>query len=107
MQDQPARSTWSANDFDGVVSQLLDEFAAADFRSAERVLDTMRRQGRTISGYPRIRPSDCDRVIRAIRAAFDANRSLFVTGDRTIIERFDQFLDAFARDRRSASTRAN
>ena len=97
MQDQPARSTWSANDFDGVVSQLLDEFAAADFRSAERVLDTMRRQGRTISGYPRIRPSDCDRVIRAIRAAFEANRPLFVTGDRTIIERFDNFLDAFAR----------
>ena len=85
------------NDFDGVVSQLLDEFAAADFRSAERVLDTMRRQGRTISGYPRIRPSDCDRVIRAIRAAFDANRPLFVTGDRTIIYRFDNFLEAFAR----------
>ena len=97
MQDQPARSIWSANDFDDVVSQLLDEFAAADFRSAERILDTMRRQGRTISGYPRVRPSDCDRVIRAIRAAFDANRPLFVTGDRTIIERFDQFLDAFAR----------
>src|SRR5271170_5642548 len=72
MQDQPARSTWSADDFDGVVSQLLDEFAAADFRSAERVLDRLRQQGRTISGYPRIRPSDCDRVIRAIRAAFEA-----------------------------------
>ena len=97
MQDQPAGSIWSADDFDDVVSQLLDEFAAADFRSAERILDTMRRQGRTISGYPRVRPSDCDRVIRAIRAAFDANRPLFVTGDRTIIERFDQFLDAFAR----------
>lgn len=97
MQDQPARSTWSADDFDGVVSQLLDEFAAADFRSAERVLDRLRQQGRTISGYPRIRPSDCDRVIRAIRAAFEANRPLFVTGDRTIVERFDQFLDAFAR----------
>jgi ADP-heptose:LPS heptosyltransferase len=85
----------SPRDFAGVVSKLLDEFDAADFRSAERILETIRRQGRTISGYPRVRPGDCDRVNRAIRAAFEANRPLFVTGDREIIGRFEQILEAF------------
>jgi ADP-heptose:LPS heptosyltransferase len=83
-------------DFAGVVSKLLDEFDAADFRSAERILEAIRRQGRTISGYPRVRPGDCDRVIRAIRTAFEANRPLFVTGDSAIIRRFDEILEAFA-----------
>jgi ADP-heptose:LPS heptosyltransferase len=83
-------------DFAGVVSKLLDEFDAADFRSAERILETIRRQGRTISGYPRVRPGDCDRVNHAIRAAFEANRPLFVTGDSAIIRRFDEILEAFA-----------
>ncbi len=55
----------------------------------------MRRQGRTISGYPRIRPDDCVRVIEAIRAIFDANRRAFGTGDRAIVELFDQIVDAF------------
>jgi ADP-heptose:LPS heptosyltransferase len=82
-------------DFAGVVSKLLDEFDAADFRSAERILEAIRRQGRTISGYPRVRPGDCDRVNRAIRAAFEANRPLFVTGDSAIIRRFDEILEAF------------
>jgi ADP-heptose:LPS heptosyltransferase len=83
-------------DFAGVVTKLLDEFDAADFRSAERIVETIRRQGRTISGYPRVRPGDCDRVNRAIRAAFEANRPLFVTGDDAIIRRFDLILEAFA-----------
>jgi ADP-heptose:LPS heptosyltransferase len=93
-----ASSALSANprDFAGVVSKLLDEFDAADFRSAERILEAMRRQGRTISGYPRIRPRDCDRVNRAIRSAFEANRALFVSGDSAIVRRFDQILEAFA-----------
>jgi len=83
-------------EFGSLVSRLLDEFDAADFRSAERVLEVMRRQGRTVAGYPRVRPKDCDRVIRAARAAFDANRPLFVTGDKASVERFDQILEAFA-----------
>ena len=87
----------SPRDFASVVTRLLDEFDAADFRSAERILDAMRRQGRTVSGYPRIRPSDCDRVVRAIRATFEANHASFITGDATIVERFDQILDAFAK----------
>jgi ADP-heptose:LPS heptosyltransferase len=82
-------------DFAGVVSQLLDEFDAADFRSAERILEAIRRQGRTISGHPRVRPSDCDRVNRAIRAAFEANRPWFNTGDTTVVRRFDEIVEAF------------
>jgi ADP-heptose:LPS heptosyltransferase len=92
----PSSLNPSPRDFAGVVSKLLDEFDAADFRSAERILETIRRQGRTISGYPRVRPADCDRVNRAIRAAFEANRPLFVTGDSAIVRRFDQILEAFA-----------
>jgi ADP-heptose:LPS heptosyltransferase len=93
-----ASSTLSPNprDFAGVVSRLLDEFDAADIRGAERILEAMRRQGRTISGNPRIRPRDCDRVNRAIRSAFEANRPLFVTGDSAIVRRFDEILEAFA-----------
>ena len=84
-------------DFASVVTRLLDEFDAADFRSAERILDAMRRQGRTVSGYPRVRPGDCDRVVRAIRSAFEANRAMFITGDGAIVERFEQILEAFAK----------
>ena len=90
----PSSLNPSPRDFAGIVSKLLDEFDAADFRSAERILDTIQRQGRTISGYPRVRPADCDRVNRAIRAAFEANRPLFVTGDSAIVRRFDQILEA-------------
>jgi len=86
----------SPRDFADVVTKLLED-DAADFRNAERILDVMRRQGRTISGYPRIRPDDCVRVIDAIRAIFDANQRAFSTGDRAIVERFDQIVDAFTR----------
>jgi hypothetical protein len=92
----PISARVNPGDFAGVVTRLLDEFDAADFRSAERILEAMRRQGRTVSGYPRARPADCDRVVRAIRAAFEANRPMFITGDRTIAKRFEQILDAFA-----------
>ena len=67
-------------DFAGVVTRLLDEFDAADFRSAERILDIMRRQGRTVSGFPRIRPADCERVILAMRSVFEINRPALIKG---------------------------
>ena len=92
-----AHAATTPSDFAGVVTRLLDEFDAADFRSAERILEAMRRQGRTVSGYPRVRPKDCDRVIQGIRAAFEANRPMFITGDGAIVQRFEQILDAFAR----------
>lgn len=87
----------SPRDFAGVVTRLLDEFDAADFRSAERILDIIRRQGRTVSGFPRIRPADCDRVIKAIRVVFQANRPALMTGDGAIVERFEQILEAFSK----------
>jgi hypothetical protein len=87
----------SSRDFAGIVTRLLDEFDAADFRSAERILDIMRRQGRTVSGFPRIRPADCERVIKAIRVVFEANRPALMTGDSLIVERFEQILEAFSR----------
>ena len=87
----------SPRDFAGVVTRLLDEFDAADFRGAERILEVMRRQGRTVSGFPRIRPADCNRVIVAIRSVFEANRPAILTGDSAIVERFEQILDAFSR----------
>ena len=93
----PTNATMNPSEFAGVVTRLLDEFDAADFRSAERILEAMRRQGRTVSGYPRVRPGDCDRVVRAIRAAFEANRPMFITGDGAIVQRFEQILDAFAK----------
>ena len=83
-------------DFAGVVTRLLDEFDAADFRSAERILDIMRRQGRTVSGFPRIRPADCERVILAMRSVFEINRPALIKGDSAIVERFEQILEAFA-----------
>jgi hypothetical protein len=92
----PSQRNTTPLDFASVISGLLDKFDATDFRGAERILEAMRRQGRTVSGNPRIRPRDCDHVLRAIRDAFEANRPLFVTGDSAIIARFDQILDAFA-----------
>ena len=93
MKDATGRSgsaDVSPRDFAGVITRLLDEFDAADFRAAERILDIMRRQGRTVSGFPRIRPADCDRVIEAIRTVFEAIRPAILTGDTAIVERFEQ-----------------
>ncbi len=87
----------SPRDFASVVTRLLDEFDAADFRSAERILDVIRRQGRTVSGHPRVRPADCDRVIEALQTVFEAYRPALITGDDTIVERFEQILEAFAK----------
>lgn len=75
--------------------QLLDEFNAADFSAAERILDVLRRQGRTLSGYPRIRPGDCERVIKALAGAFEANRPLFRLGDSEAVEKFEAIIEAF------------
>jgi ADP-heptose:LPS heptosyltransferase len=58
-------------------------------------LEALSRQGHTISGYPRVRPSDCDRVTKAIRKAFEANRPFFRLNDQEIVVRFDAILDAY------------
>ena len=98
MGNMPATETkTNPRDFAGTISQLLDEFADAEFRNAERIVEVMRRQGHTNSGYPRVRPSDCASVTKAIRALLEANRRLFVTRDPAVAKRFDHILEEFSR----------
>ncbi|RBP08690.1 ADP-heptose:LPS heptosyltransferase [Roseiarcus fermentans] len=77
------------------VGQLLDEFGASEFRGAERIVDALERQGKTISGYPRIRPADCDRFLGAMRLVFDSYHRSFVTADPWIVRRFEEVLENF------------
>jgi ADP-heptose:LPS heptosyltransferase len=99
LKEEPAKvaasRTAGGQDFAKLIGRLLDEFDASDFRSAERILDAVQRQGRTIAGFPRIRPNDCDRAVRAMQAAFEANYRLFVTGDLAAVQRFGRILEAF------------
>ena len=50
-----------------IVASLLEESETVEFRSAERLLDALERQGRTIAGYPRVRPDDCEQFLSAMR----------------------------------------
>jgi ADP-heptose:LPS heptosyltransferase len=85
-----------ADSFTELVVKLLDEFDAADFRQAERLVEIFHRQGRTDSGYPRIRPPDCQRVLTALRGVLDKNRDRFRTSDIVTVARFEKVLSAFA-----------
>jgi ADP-heptose:LPS heptosyltransferase len=78
-----------------VVAKLLDDLDVLEFRSAERLLDALERQGRTIAGYPRARPTDCENFVMAMRVVFDSHRRSFITGDPRIVRRFEGILDAF------------
>ncbi len=78
-----------------VVSKLLDDLDVIEFRSAERLLDALERQGRTIAGYPRARPTDCENFVMAMRGVFDSYRRSFITADPRIVRRFEGILDAF------------
>ena len=96
LKEEPAKvaasRTAGGQDFAKLIGRLLDEFDASDFRSAERILDAVQRHGRAIAGFPRIRPNDCDRAVRAMQAAFEANYRLFVTGDLAIVQHFGRVL---------------
>jgi hypothetical protein len=85
----------SPNSLSDFVAKLLDEFDAIEFRSAERILDALEREGRTIAGYPRARPADCDQFVNAMRLVFDSYRRSFITADTRIIGRFEEILEAF------------
>ncbi|MGO9418193.1 glycosyltransferase family 9 protein [Roseiarcus sp.] len=78
-----------------LVAKLLDESDAGEFRSAERILDALERQGRTIAGYPRVRPIDCAHFVDAIKLVFDSYRRAFVTAEPRIVRRFEEILEAF------------
>ena len=77
------------------VAKLLDESDAIEFRTAERILDALERQGRTLAGYPRVRPVDCDHFLHAMRLVFDAYRRSFIIADPRIVRRFEDILEAF------------
>ena len=77
------------------VAKLLDESDALEFRTAERILDALERQGRTIAGYPRVRPADCAHFLSAMRLVFESCRRSFITADPRIVRRFEEILEAF------------
>jgi ADP-heptose:LPS heptosyltransferase len=78
-----------------LVARLLDESEAAEFSTAEHLLEALERQGRTIAGYPRVRPADCARFLDAMQVAFDAYRRAFITADSRIVRRFETIVAAF------------
>jgi hypothetical protein len=86
----------SSRDFAGVVTRLLDEFDAADFRSGanSRHHATSGAHGFRISTDSTRRLRTCH---KAIRVVFEANRPALMTGDSLIVERFEQILEAFSR----------
>jgi len=93
---RPAAAELHPNRLSEFVTKLLDESDAFEFRNAERILDALERQGRTIAGYPRVRPVDCEHFLDAMRLVFDTYRRAFVTADPRIVRRFEEILDSFA-----------
>jgi ADP-heptose:LPS heptosyltransferase len=82
------------------LSDTLDAFGAfqaGGFRECERLVSALERYGITTSGFPRIRPADCARVIDAIEEVFLANLPEFRVGDKAVIDRFEQVLETFAK----------
>ena len=82
------------------VQQIVDLLAGSpelDIVASERILLTLRTQARTIAGYPRLRPSDCAALSRALEKAFEANRKLLALGDPAPARRFEALLDAYAK----------
>lgn len=81
------------------IAPILDQlktFTPTEFASAEVLLATLKRQQRTASGFPRIRPNDCARVTEAIQNVYTTNRAFFRTCDAEIVDKFDEIVDAAA-----------
>ena len=83
-------------DYAGLIVGLLEEFDARDFRTVERLVEAVGRGGQTISGFPRVRPEECGRIMEAVRAAADRTRRWIRLGDLPLIQRFESVLEAFA-----------
>lgn len=75
--------------------QFLDEAAFADFRQAERLVASLKRQGLTIAGYPIVRPADCARITDTLSSVFEASRPHFRTHDRVVVGRFEELIGDF------------
>ncbi len=80
---------------DEFFSQFLDETAFADFRQAERLVASLKRQGLTVAGYPVIRPADCGRITATLSGVFEASRPYFRTHDRKFTVRFEDLIGEF------------
>ncbi len=75
--------------------QLLQRYGSNEFSAAERLIVIFSRQPHTISGFPRVRPSDCQRITDALDAALAANSMLFK--DPVAAERFEAVVEAYSR----------
>lgn len=75
---------------------FLDETSYREYRNAERIIETLKAQGQTVSGVPRVRPSDCSRALAALEAVFEAYKPLFRTRDPGPIHRFEELISDFA-----------
>jgi ADP-heptose:LPS heptosyltransferase len=78
-----------------LLERFIDEFDVINARSAMRIVEVFARQGRTVSGYPRLRPDDCARVTDALNRAFRSNLAHFRTGDPDVQRRFKEITDAY------------
>jgi hypothetical protein len=86
-------------DAPSTVQQIVDLLAGSpelDIVASERILLTLRAQARTVLGYPRLRPSDCAALTRALEKAVEANRALLVLGAPLPARRFEALLEAYA-----------
>ena len=76
-------------------AQFLDEAAFADFRHAERLVASLKRQGLTVAGYPIVRPADCGRITVNLSNVFETSRPYFQTHDKVLTERFEELIGDF------------
>lgn len=75
--------------------EYLDETRFREYRVAERTVATLKAQGLTPSGVPRVRPSDCARALAGLREAFRAFEPQFRSHDPEPIERFERLMAEF------------
>lgn len=76
-------------------SEFLDAAAFADFRHAERLVASLKRQGRTVAGYPIVRPADCGRIVGVLSGIFETSKPHFRTRDKILTERFEELIGDF------------
>ena len=77
-------------------SEFLDESAFAEFRRVERLVERLRAQGLTRSGYPVIRPADCGRIIASLETIFEQAEPHFRTRDPVMTARFEDLIAGFS-----------
>ncbi len=71
---------------------FMDEAEFKEYRFAERVVSNLKIQGNTVSGSPRVRPSDCGRAVSTLSSILESNKFHFRTGDLRYVARFEQLI---------------